>query len=167
MFQWWNLHPCWQIVSSICSSNDKESKSNSVLVYCRVCNSYMEVFALTPRNSSLTSRYVFSSHWVHSTSRVRVTTRDLTCYPSIRHVACRATDPVLNSFTVSVCGPNGRQLPAVRAVQGDCKWSLNTVEVPTGLVCPQSIDQRQPQRKFWPANHEIATPVHCYHAGAV
>ena len=31
---------------------------------------------------------------------------------------------MLDPFTVSLHSPNGRRLPAVRAVQGDCKWPL-------------------------------------------
>ena len=31
---------------------------------------------------------------------------------------------MLDSFTVSLHSPNGRQMPAVRAVQGDCQWPL-------------------------------------------
>ena len=30
----------------------------------------------------------------------------------------------LDSFTVSLHSPNGRHLPAIRVVQGDCQWSM-------------------------------------------
>ena len=32
--------------------------------------------------------------------------------------------PIIDSFTVSLHSPNGRQSPAVRVVQGDCQWPL-------------------------------------------
>ena len=37
----------------------------------------------------------------------------------------------LDSFTVSLHSPNGRQMPAVRSVQGDCQWPLKWVEILT------------------------------------
>ena len=30
----------------------------------------------------------------------------------------------IDSFTISLHSPNGRQMPAIRAVQGDCQWPL-------------------------------------------
>ena len=37
-----------------------------------------------------------------------------------------------DSFTVPLHNPNGRHLPAIRAVQGDCQWHLKMAEIPTG-----------------------------------
>ena len=48
----------------------------------------------------------------------------------------------LDSFTVSLHSPNGRQLPAVRVVQGDCQWPLTTVEISISDVSPQCIATR-------------------------
>ena len=42
---------------------------------------------------------------------------------------------IVDSFTVSLHSPNGRQI----AVQGDCQWPLKTVKIPTGHMSPQSI----------------------------
>ena len=42
----------------------------------------------------------------------------------------------VDSFTVSLHSPNGRHLPAVRAVQGDCQWPWETVRITTGRVSP-------------------------------
>ena len=43
----------------------------------------------------------------------------------------------VNSFTVSLHNPNGRQLPAIRAVQGDRQWLCKMVEIPTGHMSLQ------------------------------
>ena len=43
----------------------------------------------------------------------------------------------LDAFTVSLHSPNGRHLPAVRAMQGDCQWFIKTMEIPNGHTNPQ------------------------------
>ena len=45
----------------------------------------------------------------------------------------------IDSFTVSLHSPNGRHLPAIRAMQGDCQWPWKMVEIPTGHVSPEFI----------------------------
>ena len=56
----------------------------------------------------------------------------------------------IDRFTVSLYFPNGRHLPAIRAVQGDCQWLLKTVEIPTGQMSPRSI-----------GNGAILTCIYC------
>ena len=62
----------------------------------------------------------------------------------------------LESFTVSLHSPNGRHLPAIRAVQGDCQWSLknsgNTHRSHESTI-------RQSQLIFRPANHKRVMPA--------
>ena len=60
----------------------------------------------------------------------------------------------LDSFTVSLHSPNGRQLPAVRAVQGDCQQILKNVWNPHQSYTP-IIDRmyRVPQLTFTSGNH--------------
>ena len=38
-----------------------------------------------------------------------------------------SAENLLDSFIVSLHNPNGRQMPAVRAVQGDCQWPLGNI----------------------------------------
>ena len=45
-------------------------------------------------------------------------------FPDIHHPAVTMEYTPVDSFTVSLHSPNGRHLPAVRAVQGDCQWPL-------------------------------------------
>ena len=46
----------------------------------------------------------------------------------------------LDSLTVSLHNPNGRHLPAVRAVQGDCQWPLKYGGIPTDYISPEFIE---------------------------
>ena len=46
--------------------------------------------------------------------------------------------PHIDSFTV-LYNPNGRHLPAVMAMQGDCQWPFITMGILTGLVNPKCI----------------------------
>ena len=48
----------------------------------------------------------------------------------------------LDSFTVSLHNPNGRRLPAVRVLQGDCQRRLKPMEIRTGHVSPLCIATR-------------------------
>ena len=45
----------------------------------------------------------------------------------------------LDSFTVSLHSTNGRHLPAIRAVQGDCQWPLIMLEIPTCYMIPECV----------------------------
>ena len=66
----------------------------------------------------------------------------------------------IDTFTVPLHNPNGRQMPAVRAVQMDCHWSLNNGGNP--LWSREPIMQwgtRQPQSIFRPTNHKSVIPV--------
>ena len=43
-----------------------------------------------------------------------------------------------DSFTASLHSPNGRHLPAVGVVPGDCQWFLKSVEIPL-VLCPMGV----------------------------
>ena len=62
------------------------------------------------------------------------------------------------TFTVSLHCPNGRHLPAVRVVQGDCQWICKTVKTPADPVIPCSMHRntRQSQPLFRATYHERA-----------
>ena len=61
----------------------------------------------------------------------------------------------IDCFTVSLHSPNGRLLPAVRAVQRDCQWYLknggnSNRSRQSSMPCNWCI----PQHIFWSANHK-------------
>ena len=55
--------------------------------------------------------------------------------------ASTPVNPPIDYFTVSLHSTNGRHLPAVRAVQGDCQWPLqnggNFQQSPEGITCEE------------------------------
>ena len=61
----------------------------------------------------------------------------------------------IDAFTVSLHSPNGRQMPAIRAVQGDCQWPWKWWKFPLVIWAQGSLQRRhlptyiktiQPQR---------------------
>ena len=48
--------------------------------------------------------------------------------PTTFHLSPMEVLRLIDCFTVSMHSPNGRQNPAVRAVQGDCQWPLKNVK---------------------------------------
>ena len=62
----------------------------------------------------------------------------------------------LDSFTVSMHSPNGRHLPVISTVQGDCHWPLqNTSQASLQMHC----STRQSQSIFRPTNHRLVMPA--------
>ena len=61
--------------------------------------------------------------------------------------------PLLDSFTVPLHSPNGRHLPAIRAVQWDCQWDLKNGRN-SHWSCEQIMQQgtRLSQSIFWSTN---------------
>ena len=72
----------------------------------------------------------------------------------------------LDSFTVSLHSPNGRQLPAVRAVQGDCQQILKNVWNPHQSYTPIiHCMYKVPQLIFNQAiTHPAKQPCHISHS---
>ena len=69
-------------------------------------------------------------------------------------IPVNVTHTPLDSFTVPMHSPNGRRLPAVGAVQGDCHWGLENGA--NSHWSHESIMQwgtRQSQSIFRPTNH--------------
>ena len=54
----------------------------------------------------------------------------------------------LDLFTVSLHSPNGRHLPAIRAVQGDCQWPLIMWKFPQVKLTYNPLQPRKPQPIF-------------------
>ena len=48
----------------------------------------------------------------------------------------------LDSFTVPGHSPNGRHLPAIKAVSGDCQWPLQTMAIPTSYLSHNTISSK-------------------------
>ena len=62
------------------------------------------------------------------------------CFSASGHGSCHGmASAALDCETVSLHSTNGRQMPAIRAVQGDCQWPLKTVEIPISQVSSYSI----------------------------
>ena len=64
--------------------------------------------------------------------------RGKTYYSEICGIS-RLGQVVLDPFTVLLHNPNDKNLPAVRAVQGDCQLPVKTMGIPTRRESPQSI----------------------------
>ena len=66
--------------------------------------------------------------WCNSYQSITQTTDDNVFGASLRHTVTTKMELVMgmDSFTVSLYSPNGRHLPAVRAVQRDCHWLLKS-----------------------------------------
>ena len=60
------------------------------------------------------------------------------------------TEIRIDSFAVSLHSPNGRHLPAFRAVQGDCQWPLKNCGNPHPIM---HCMWRVPQSIFGSVNH--------------
>ena len=86
----------------------------------------------------------------------------------------------INSFTVPLHSPNGMQLPAVRAVQGDCHWGLKNSWnshwsrepiMQWGTGQSQSIFRLTNHKRVMPANWRPCLIYHwqsyCHQAGTV
>ena len=78
---------------------------------------------------------------------------DTECIISVTQLLLQALD----SFTVSLHSANGRHLPGVRAVQGDCQWLCKIVEISTSHLSAQcnetwynhNLYLKQPITKEW------------------
>ena len=60
----------------------------------------------------------------------------------------------IDSFTVFLHSPNGRHLPAVRAVQGDCQWPLKMENSHRSREPTMHCDTEQSQPIFIPTHHK-------------
>ena len=66
----------------------------------------------------------------------------------------------IDSFTVPLHSPNGRQLPAIRAVQRDNHWSLKNSRDSHWTPVPiMQWGTRQSQSIFRPTNHKRVMPA--------
>ena len=83
-------------------------------------------------------------------------------YRSILSIFFKVTspNPVLDYFTVPLHSLNGRQLPAVRAVQRDCHWGLKNSWNPHWSREPiMQWGTGQSQSTFRPTNHKKVMPT--------
>ena len=91
---------------------------------------------------------------------IKIITRFLICF-TVRGVSLGHWYTI-DSFTVSLHIPNGRHLPAVRDVQGDCQWALKNEGNSHWLrELTNASWHNQSQLIFRPINHKRAMPASC------
>ena len=88
---------CYSKYSSwmVCFMTTTSSCRLDTVVYLSIARTYI--------TGDHTLRRAKSSHWLF--------------------LSCLVMVGAVDSFTVSLHSPNGRRLPAVKAVQGDCQWA--------------------------------------------
>ena len=109
----------------------------------------------------------YDDYWIQKWSSIfSCSEAELECWTmSISSIGCGNVlwDILLtlvDSFTVPLHSPNGRHLPAVRAVQRDSHWSLKNGENSHWSCGPiMQWGTRQSQSIFSPTNHKSVTPA--------